>query len=278
MDVKINDLKNFIQTAHCRTIVEASTKLEISQPALSESIKNLEKACGLVLFYRSRSGIQLTQSGKETLSRAKEIIGRLEEISNKVKETAYYNTHPISVGCHPVIARHFIPKALKIMSAKSQDFRIELKHDLSRHIMNRIQKGEIDIGIVVNPTQATDVVLYKLCDDEVGIWKAKNSKDNLDVIFLDEDLFQTQSILKKWKNKPSNLIQTSDLSLIAACVEQGLGYGVLPANVVKDAGFSLVKVKDTPVYKDEIYLVYRPEFGKTPYEKLFIESFKKREM
>lgn len=60
MKYRMTDLRNFVEASSCPTIMQAAQKLEISQPALSESIKRLESDLGYLLFYRSRTGIKLT--------------------------------------------------------------------------------------------------------------------------------------------------------------------------------------------------------------------------
>jgi DNA-binding transcriptional LysR family regulator len=57
-------------------------------------------------------------------------------------------------------------------------------------------------------------------------------------------------------------------------VSEGLGYGILPERAVRMLGAPLNRVKGLPFYRDEICLVWRPEFGKTDFEKFVIESLK----
>ena len=77
MNFRMNDLENFIATAHCRTLSESATRLEITQPALSESIKRLESDLSEILFFRSRAGIALTPSGRNVLELAQSAVSRL---------------------------------------------------------------------------------------------------------------------------------------------------------------------------------------------------------
>lgn len=269
MNIKINDLKNFVTTGQCRTLSEASKILQISQPALSESIKSLETALGLTLLYRSRNGIQMTSSGRDIFLKADHIMSSLNAL--KASHTSSLQQYPLRFGCHPVIANRYLPKVFKTINENNHNYKIQLFHDSSRAIQNKIQNGEIDIGIIVNPTPATDIILKKIQTDEVHVW-CKKQNTEYDVIFCDLNLFQTQAILKKWKNKPQRIIETNDLTLISQFVNEGLGYGILPMNSLKANGIKLDVVKDTPSVSDEIYIAYRPEFGKTAYEKMIIQA------
>jgi DNA-binding transcriptional LysR family regulator len=117
-------------------------------------------------------------------------------------------------------------------------------------------------------------VIQKLATDTVAVWKGKGDVDT-NTIICSADLFQTQSILKKWKNKSANIINTESLELICSLANENLGYGVVPTRAVEISGFKLEKVSNLPTFTDEICLVYRPEFGKTPAEKIIIEGIKK---
>ena len=273
MNYRINDINNFVQTGSCSTIVEAARKLEISQPALSESIKRLELDFGAVLFYRSRSGIKLTPIGRIFLIKAKKVLQAMNDLDFKEKSTGIFQAETIIIGCHTIVAQYTLPKALSFIQTKAPDYKIELRHDLSRIIQSEVQKGQIDIGIVANPAMVPDLIIKKLSDDLVGIWSHKDAFPT-DTVICNLNLFQTQSILKKWKNKPKKIISTESLELIGRLVNEKIGFGIMPAKAVLLSGFDLKHWNKYPSYVDELSLIYRPEFGKSAAEKLVIEALK----
>ncbi|MBY0414197.1 MAG: LysR family transcriptional regulator, partial [Bdellovibrionales bacterium] len=226
-----------------------------------------------VLFYRSRSGIKLTSSGKVFLTKAQNVLLAIDSLNIKNDGENIFGGRTIVIGCHPTVAQYSIPKSLLYLKANAPDFKIELKHDLSRNIQVEIQRGSIDIGIVVNPAEVPDLVIQKLAIDMVGVWSAKTD-ETLDTIICNLELFQTQSILKKWKNKPSKIISTDSLELICRLVAENIGYGIIPERAVRLSGAKIKSHMNLPIFKDEICLVYRPEFGKTLPEKMVISSLK----
>lgn len=258
----------------CSTMIQSAKKLEISQPALSESLKRLETDLGYTLFYRSRSGIQLTPSGKVFLGKAHKALHAFNELDISTETENIFTGRIITVGCHPTVAQYSIPKALSYLKSKAPDYKIELRHDLSRNIQAEIQRGHIDIGIVINPAEVPDLVIQKLAIDTVGVWTAKTGEE-LDTVICNLNLFQTQSILKKWKDKPQKIISTDSLELICRLVNERVGFGILPERAVKLSGFNLKHCTSLPTYRDEICLVYRPEYGKIPAEKITVEALRK---
>lgn len=274
MKYRISDIINFVETSTCSTIIQGAKKLEISQPALSESLKRLETDLGFVLFYRSRSGIQPTPSGKVFLVKAQRAIQSLRDLDISQDKDTVFAGRTLTIGCHPTVAQYSIPKALAYLKAKAPDYKVELRHDLSRNIQAEIQRGHIDIGIVINPAEVPDLVIQKLAVDIVGVWSAKTNEE-FDTVICNLNLFQTQSILKKWKDKPGKIISTDSLELICRLVDEKVGFGILPERAVQLSGFNLKQHTSLPSFKDEISLVYRPEFGKAPAEKITAEALKK---
>lgn len=273
MKYRLNDIKNFVEISSCNTIMQAAQKLEISQPALSESLKRLEVDTGITLFYRSRQGVKLTPAGQEFLQKSIILMSAYNDLENDHEKHLVFGNQMITIGCHVTVAQYSIPKALSYLKKMAPDFKINLKHDFSRNIQGEVQKGNIDIGVVINPTEVPDLIIHKLAMDLVSVWSFTHEQP--DCIICNQNLFQTQSILKKWKSKPKKIISTDSLELICKLTHEKIGYGIIPERAVNLSGLKLNKQTQLPTYKDEISLVYRPEFGKTKAEKLVVESLKK---
>lgn len=65
------------------------------------------------------------------------------------------------------------------------------------------------------------------------------------------------------------------MELISRLTHEKIGYGIIPARAIDLYGYSLKAQFSLPSYKDDICLVYRPEFGKIAAEKMTIEAIKK---
>jgi DNA-binding transcriptional LysR family regulator len=271
---RVTDIEKFVAASSCATLSEAAVKLEVSQPALSQSILRLEADLGIVLFYRSRSGIRLTPSGRAFLAAAQKVLQALHELDLGDREQTVFGDRSISIGCHPLVAQYSLPRALVDLALAAPDYRIELRHDLSRNIQVQVQRGDLDLGIVVNPAVVPDLVIRKLGIDHVRVWTA-GKKANHDTVVCDLNLFQTQSILKKWKQKPRKLISTTSLELVCRLAGAGLGYGIIPQRAVEVMGSALTSIATLPVYKDEICLVHRPELGRLHAERLVIDAIQR---
>jgi len=276
MDYNLSGLANFVQIANLSTLTEGAKKLKISQPSLTESIKKLEKSLGVILFYRSKSGIRLTPDGRILLLKGKKLLSEYEDIKNIQDEKTNELQNKILIGAHSTVAQYIFPSILGRIKKDNVISNIEFIHDLSRNIQEKVQKGEIDLAIVINPRDMPDLIIKEIATDNFGFFEIRQSKRNIQnpTIICNFDLFQTNELLKKSKLKLDSIIETSSLELIARMVDSGVGIGLMPERVARLISDKLILNENLPILKDRIALVYRPEIIKNKNFKLILESIK----
>ena len=101
------------------------------------------------------------------------------------------------------------------------------------------------------------------------------TKDAQDKLIYDQNLAQSQYILKKLGKKKnfSGEINSGNLELVAKLTALGLGHGLLPATIASQYD-NLKRLSGSPLFKDEICLVYRPEKHNNVISKRIIEIIK----
>lgn len=256
----LNDLHYFIEIARTGNVTQAAVRLGVTQPTLSVAIVRLENSLGEKILLRSKKGVKLTPAGRILLAHAKGLIFDWEKVQSKALASHIETKGVFKIGCHPSVAIYSLPKALASLLQENTELEITLLHDLSRKVLDEIIAVNIDIGIVVNPFRHPDLVIKKVCTDEVKLWHAQGSY-NTDVIIADLDLLQTQSILKKFKKSDlatKRFIKSSNLEVITALTKAGAGLGLIPTRVAQQES-SLQALQGSPIFKDEICLAYRME-------------------
>ncbi len=256
-----SDLGYFLEIVQHGNLTHAAGRLGISQPSLTLAMQRLEQSVGTPLFIRSRQGVKLTKAGDRLLLEARKLLSQWEELRQSAVDSMNEIRGRFELGCHPSVARYSLPLFLPEMLAKHPHLEIELRHDLSRNITHMVLALEIDLGIVVNPVSHPDLVMKKLAQDEVTLWKDKSLK-NSDVLICEPSLFQTQKLREKFKRAGiefCRVIESSNLEVIARLVKCGAGTGILPTRVARNEDTDLMRVKGAPTLTDEIYLIYRVE-------------------
>lgn len=266
-----SDLTYFVEVANTGNLSRAAERIGITQPSLSLSIQRLEHSVGTSLLIRSKKGVTPTQAGKQLLARAKELLQQWENI----RSHALSSTHEVQgryvLGCHCSVALYSTPFFVTELLEKNRKLELKMIHDLSRKIAERVISMEIDIGIVVNPVKHPDLMVKKLCADEVTFWTAsgkanrqtQNHQSGEAVLICDPDLLQTQSLTKQLKKNGiqySRIIPTSSLEVATELVASGAGIGIIPSRVVNHlAPKKLQRIPGAPIFNDEICLIYRVE-------------------
>lgn len=279
------DITYFIEVAQTKNISRAAERLGITQPSLSSAMKRLEDSLGVILFIRSRNGVQLTKAGKELLGRGRILLLNWEQLRADVnkKETGVCGQYVI--GCHPSVALYSLSHFLPQLVQQHTELEIKLAHDLSRKVTEGVISFEIDFGIVVNPVRHPDLVINELCMDDVLFWTASRPSptQSLDsktgVLVCDLNLIQVQKLINDLQKKGhgfKRIIHSSDLEVITNLTASGVGVGVLPKRVA--TRISAQKLKpldgDLPVFKDKICLIYRADAQKTNGSRIIIDAIK----
>lgn len=273
--INSDDLKYFIEIAKTQHVTRASERLGVSQPALSHCINRLETEMGCELFIRSKKGITLNSSGKKLFLATENLLREWEGLKKAVTDENTLAQGIIHVGCHTAVAQYTIIKFLDQFLKNYPDIEVKLNHGLSRHMTESVITHNLDAAIVVNPVENLDLIIKPLCTDEVTLWKSKNCQ-NPDVLIVEPQLLQSQDILKKLEKKGIRFkrhIESSSLEVIANLIVHGAGYGIAPTRVMQTfSEKNIDRIKDAPVFKDQICLIFRPEFRKLKRGMAFIET------
>lgn len=260
-----SDLTYFVEVAQTLNLSRASERLGISQPSLTLAMQRLDTSVGTPLLTRNKRGVALTQAGKQLLSHSQLLLQSWHNVKSQALASVHEVQGSYTIGCHPSVALFSLPHVLPSLLKKNQNINIRLIHDLSRRIAEGVISGSIDVGIVVNPVRHPDLVLHKLCDDEVTLWQGESYQfDRTSYVLLcDIELMQSQALLKQLKDYnlyPSRVVHSNNLEVIANLTEHGCGVGILPSKVAHaSAHRRLKKIQPAPIFSDEIYLLYRLE-------------------
>ncbi|WP_372366234.1 LysR family transcriptional regulator [Candidatus Uabimicrobium sp. HlEnr_7] len=270
------EIEYFLEISKTLNLSRASERLGITQPTLSMSVKRLEQNIGAKLLIRSKSGVQLTKFGQRFVGSAQAMIEEWEKLraialSEKDEVQGQY-----TIGSHPSVAlyslSHFLPKLLH----DYPKLHIELVHDISRHITEKVISYKIDFGIVINPISHPDLVIIKLAHDCVTLWTTKHNR-NLNTLICDQNLLQTQDLSKQIRGSDwefERIIHCSDLQVITDLVESGGGVGIIPTRVAEKAKGLKRYGKNPPVYEDVVTLVYRYDAQNSLAAKTIITAIK----
>lgn len=144
-------LKYFLTVAREENITHASEILHISQPALSRQLMQLEEELGVQLFIRGRRKIALTDAGFLLRRRAQEIIELTEKTADELHDTSAVHGI-ISIGTGEAETMRKLAGLMQMFSEQYPSVKFDLYSNNADFIKERLDKGLLDIGIIIEPS------------------------------------------------------------------------------------------------------------------------------
>lgn len=150
MDINYELYKVFYYVATTLSFSEAANQLYISQSAVSQSIKTLEKKLGQTLFIRSTKRVQLTPEGEILLRHVEPAINLIKRGETNLTE-ASTNGGQIRIGASDTICRYFLVPYLERFHKEFPNAHIKVINATSIHCTELLESGQVDLIVVNSP-------------------------------------------------------------------------------------------------------------------------------
>ena len=194
MNIDFELYRIFYVVANNGNITKASEELNISQPAISKSIKNLEDQLGGQLFVRTKRGVILTEEGKEFYGYIKQAIEYINNAENKFTDLINLETGCIKIGVGATLTREFLLPYLEKFHALYPKIDIQIITDLTSIMIPKLKNGLLDI-IILN-------VSDKNYGDDIEITKCRKINDCFVVNSNYKHLLDKELSIKDLNNYP----------------------------------------------------------------------------
>ncbi len=151
----------FHTVAKCGSLTRAAQELYISQPAVSQAIKQLEGQLGTPLFNRTHRGMELSAAGgKLIFKQVDEALNLLDEAENKLLELKSTAVGTIRVGATDSIFAHLLADKIALYNEKFPAVKLDLLSSTSPETVTQLKEGKCDVGFVNLPLDDDDVKFY----------------------------------------------------------------------------------------------------------------------
>jgi DNA-binding transcriptional LysR family regulator len=137
----------FTKVARLGSFARAAEALGTSQPALSQSIAQMEELLGLKLFQRTTRAVRMTAEGEFLLPRAERIMAGVEEAMQALQEHAQQRRSRISIGTLPSFATGILPTALRLYRERYPASQLAVMDGTSDVLYAGIEAGQLDVAI-----------------------------------------------------------------------------------------------------------------------------------
>lgn len=243
--VNLEYYRIFYEVAKAGSITAAAEKLCISQPAVSQTIKQLEEGLGSPLFTRASRGVRLRAEGEVLFSYVEKGLGTLLAGEEAFRSMVSLEQGEVRIGASDMTLRFYLLPYLETFHAKYPSIRVQVTNGPTPETLRLLKEGRIDFGIVSSPGRDEDFVVRpvrKLKDTFVAGSRFAHLRgrklpfallNELPVICLEQDT-STRACVDRYlagqgvSLKPEFELATSDM--IVQFVLRNLGIGLVVAD------------------------------------------------
>jgi len=157
----------FYVVAESGSITKASEKLNISQPAVTKQIKNLEEAIGGALFIRTKKGVILNEDGKKIYFKIKKALSLINEAESDFKSAENLVIGNINIGISTTLVRKYLSSYIKRFHELHPNIIIEISTDPTSEMIKLLKIGVIDFIVAKTPnTLDNELDFINICELE----------------------------------------------------------------------------------------------------------------
>lgn len=244
----------FYEVACDEGLQSASRRIGISAPSLSYSIRQLESIIGTALFYRSKSGVKLTEAGEKLFVFCKKYFREIEDIQRSMTIPSEQILLKIRIGTFQSIALYFWPLLIDSLD-KNSKFSLSISTDRSKVILESLIRKKIDLALTVETLKHEKIIKHELYRDEYAFYCSSNMKKskftrsdikNLPILLIPDAIDENGKTLKQylhsWNLVFKDEFELDSFEVIAKFTIKQYGIGILPTKVAKTYGKELKKI------------------------------------
>jgi LysR family hydrogen peroxide-inducible transcriptional activator len=248
----------------------ASERCNISQPSLSQQIKNLESELGHKLFHRLGRRAVLTEVGQVFLERVRQILLAVEDASKELRDSPTFERR-IRVGAVPTLAPYLLPPVLERCHALYPNLMVHIHEDFRPDLVRSVAEGYLDLAIIPQPVKDRQLSVEVLYTEPLLLVVGKGHRLATKPAITAPDLANESFVLLGHANTLSMEIERfcgdhdfvprlehrcSQVNTVKTLVALGPGISILPRITVRP--------------DDKKTLVYREIGGRVPTREVLI--------
>jgi DNA-binding transcriptional LysR family regulator len=255
----------------------AAERLNISQPPLSRTIKQLEDDFGVLLFERTKRKVLLTSAGEELLVQTKQMISQMASIKKRLRIVGKGESGNLRIGYVGAVMHSSLPSLLNIFHENHPEIDLNFEEQPNINLMQSLNNGTMDAAFVrtwLNPKNLEEKII--LTESLAAVLPAKHNLSNQKLIEI-KDL-ENENFISFARDcgptifdgflelcsasgfVPKIVHQATQLNSILRLVESGFGVSLLPVSIAENNNLNLKfiplkkKIENIP-----LIMLYRKE-------------------
>ncbi|WP_396234806.1 LysR family transcriptional regulator MumR [Acinetobacter baumannii] len=259
--MNLKNLEAFYWVVTLNSFNKAATKLQTTQPAVSQKITALENELGFKVLDRSLRQFKLTHKGM-TLFKYAEKFMRLEtDLVAELTENQHL-TGTIRLGVSETIVYTWLVEYIEKVQQEFPKVSVEIVVDLTPNLQEGVRTGDLDMAFLLGPTLAFECIEHSLCNFELSFLAAPSFKGGIGqmsfkalmshtILTYPKITYPYKELKAKMKEKGIDeplSITSYSLATLLRLAEQGLGIAVVPTlTALKEITDGRLEILNTPI-------------------------------
>lgn len=239
------------------SFTRAAQALHVSQPALSQQIKELEERLGAQLLDRSGRKVRATDLGMIYLQHAGRALDELDQAARAVRDVEDLSTGSVRLGVTPSVASYFIGPALQRFRKHYPGITLTVRVSSQEVIEPALRDDELDLGIGFGDLPGEDIEAMPLHEERPMLIVGKGHRDARKAVVTAKELaqmplaildtsFSTRRLADEYFHakhlRPTIVVEANSIEALMEIVRHNDLATILPANVVRP-GLAAIKLQ-----------------------------------
>jgi DNA-binding transcriptional LysR family regulator len=274
--LNLSQLQTFVTVASEGSMTAAADKLFLTQPAVSQQMKNMEDDLGVELIVRGSKQIKMTAQGEILYEHAKKILSLAQMAEVSIKSVGAQLRGELRIGTLNTIGLHLMSPVVSRLLKFNPDFKIKVDYAKGGALLDAYKKGELDVIVLPEielnyKTQLPDSKSQVLFNEEM--WLVGSGKDefypmNISIgelkkipyVHFANEFPDFDAKLSQVTGKLQSVFESSNVGTLKRVIEYGLGVGFLPSHSIKKqvrgGRLNRIRVNDFD-YKMSLHYYYK---------------------
>lgn len=263
LNVHLQQLSYLREVSRSRSWSAAAEKLHVSQPALSQALRELERRLNVALFEREGRRQRLTATGEEVVAFADAILAQAEGFAGRLESLRQGMAGRLRVGMIDAACLYVLPRALGTLHEQYPDLDLQLTVWGTGRLLKRLRRFQLDLVFGVGPVDEPDLVSRPVTREAFHIYRPRDCRDTLDearwVLYPPDS--RTRALINTALGRrgvaPHAVLESSNPQILRQMVAMRLGWSVLPEAVAAESGEKLVPFERDPLFYRQIVAIRR---------------------
>ncbi len=283
VNVSSQQLAALVAACEHNFLVEAAESLSVSQPAISQSLSELEKRIGVTLFERSGRKLVLRDDVHPVYEYARSVLASTEGLDVWLEGYKGALNGVLRVGMIDTAAVHYFADLIKAFRSDRPGLEFSLTVSPSSQLQELLLSGKLDVAVIVKPSNPhSEILTTDLMSEDITVFAPPNTSSRpadwgpwVGFPRGSHTRRLVSAALAKLGSSYDIVAESHQPEVLVEMVNQGFGWVALPSSQVERSGRKLHRVRKAPLCKRQIVVATHNQRDTAPVAEEFIGALTK---